>query len=222
MFGQIARRYDWINTVLSGGVHHHWKRVLVRQAQVQPGENILDCATGTGDLALSFARYYPKAGRIIGTDFCAPMLEIARQRASEAGSKVIFEEADVQRLPYPTESFEVATISFGIRNVQDPACGIAELWRILRPGGRLLVLEFGQPRLRIWNAIYRFYSQKILPILGGWLSGCADAYVYLEKSSTAFPCDQRFLKLVQDAAPFRSSRVVRFFGGVTYLYLLHK
>ncbi len=128
---------------------------------------VLDCATGTGDLALAFRR---TGAEVVGTDFCAPMLGPAREKARAAGLDVTFEVADAMALPYPDASFDVASISFGIRNVDDPVKCLREMARVVKPGGQVLVLEFGQPR-GLWGALYRFYSRVVMPAVGGLLTG---------------------------------------------------
>ena len=211
MFAAIARRYDRANTVLSAGVHHLWRRKAVRAAEVKPGDAVLDCATGTGDLAIAFRN---AGARVTGTDFVPEMLELARTKASD----VTFEVADVTRLPYAGASFEVSSISFGIRNVGDPRKGIAEMARVVRSGGRVIVLEFGQPRSPLFGALYDWYSRVILPRLGGALTGDREAYRYLQTSSGRFPCGDDFAQLMRESAEFRSVTWTPLTFGIAYLY----
>jgi len=147
MFASISARYDRANTVLSGGIHHLWRRNAVRRSGAQGGDAVLDCATGTGDLAIAFKKAVGPSGRVVGTDFVPEMLQYAREKAKD----IAFEVADVTRLPYPDGSFDVASISFGIRNVNEPRRGIAEMARVVGSGGRVIVLEFGQPRSRLFG-----------------------------------------------------------------------
>ncbi|HSN68991.1 MAG TPA: ubiquinone/menaquinone biosynthesis methyltransferase, partial [Thermoanaerobaculia bacterium] len=176
MFGSIAHRYDRANTVLSGGVHHVWRRRLVRWSGARAGERVLDCATGTGDLAIAFARAVGPSGSVVGTDFSAEMLAPAPAKAERARVIVRFEQADVTALPYPDSSFDVASIAFGIRNVADRVAGLREMARVVRPGGRVMVLEFGQPSAPGFRPLYNLYSRKVLPIIGGVLTGNRRAY----------------------------------------------
>jgi demethylmenaquinone methyltransferase/2-methoxy-6-polyprenyl-1,4-benzoquinol methylase len=211
MFASISTRYDRANTILSGGVHHLWRRRAVRMAKVKPGDRVLDCATGTGDLAIAFH----KAGaKVIGTDFVPEMLELARAKTRE----IEFEVADVTRLPYADATFDVASISFGIRNVKEPGKGITEMARVVKPGGRVLVLEFGQPRNRFFSAIYDVYTRRVLPKLGGLVTGKKDAYEYLQKSAGRFPCGDDFVRIMREAADFESIDYVPLTFGVAYLY----
>ena len=214
MFAAIARRYDRTNTVLSAGVHHLWRRKAVRAAAVRLGDQVLDCATGTGDLAIAFRKAVGDTGRVIGTDFVPEMLDFARTKSSE----VTFEVADVTRLPYEDAEFDVASISFGIRNVGEPRKGIAEMARVVRSGGRVIVLEFGQPQSRLFGALYEWYARHILPRLGGALTGDRDAYSYLQKSAGRFPCGEDFVALMNESAQFSSVTFTPITFGIAYLY----
>jgi demethylmenaquinone methyltransferase/2-methoxy-6-polyprenyl-1,4-benzoquinol methylase len=214
MFAAISRRYDRANTVISGGVHHLWRRTAVRRAGVQPGDRVLDCATGTGDLAIAFRKAVGDSGRVVGTDFVPEMLDLARVKAPN----VEWEVADVTKLPFETGSFDVASISFGIRNVGDPRKGIAEMARAVRSGGRVIVLEFGQPRSRAFGAVYHFYSHHVLPRLGGAVTGEEAAYRYLQTSSGRFPCGDDFVALMREAADFATIDFRPLTFGIAYLY----
>ncbi len=214
MFAAISTRYDRANTVLSAGVHHLWRRRAVRRAGAREGDQVLDCATGTGDLAIAFAKKVGPTGRVIGTDFVPEMLTLARAKSHE----VTFEVADVTRLPYEDDTFDIASISFGIRNVGDPRKGIAEMARVVRPGGRVIVLEFGQPQGRVFGALYDVYARRILPRLGGAVTGDAEAYEYLQKSAGRFPCGEDFVALMRESADFATVDYTTLTFGVAYLY----
>ena len=222
MFGSIAAKYDLINSVLSLGIHHYWKKRLIDQSEAKTGDSILDCATGTGDLAFLFESKLKKTGKVIGTDFCEPMLKVAQEKARQKGSLVQFETADVLNLPYLDSQFAVASISFGIRNVKNPRQALTELGRVVKSGGRVLVLEFGQPRSRLLGPLYRFYATRILPKVGGWISGQPKAYSYLESSSARFPSGQEFLELAKSTHHFSKVRMIPFFTGIAYLYVLER
>ena len=214
MFASISTRYDRTNTVLSGGIHHLWRRKAVAAADIQPGDRVLDCATGTGDLAIAFRKAVGPSGRVVGTDFVPEMLEVARTKSAE----VEFEVADVTRLPYPDGTFDVSSISFGIRNVNDPRKGIAELARVVRPGGRVIVLEFGQPRARAFAALYNFYNRHVLPRVGGVLTGDRAAYTYLQTSAGRFPSGEAFVQLMHESARFSSIECIPLTFGIAWLY----
>jgi len=214
MFASISRRYDRANTVLSGGVHHLWRRKAVRRAGVNTGDRVLDCATGTGDLAIAFRKAVGDSGRVVGTDFVPEMLELARAKAKN----IEWEVADVTHLPFDDATFDVASISFGIRNVNDPRKGIAEMARAVRSGGRVIVLEFGQPSSRAFGALYDWYSRKVLPRLGGAVTGDRAAYNYLQTSSERFPCGDAFATLMRESADFASVDYVPLTFGIAYLY----
>jgi demethylmenaquinone methyltransferase/2-methoxy-6-polyprenyl-1,4-benzoquinol methylase len=214
MFASISTRYDRANTVLSGGVHHLWRRKAVRGAGAKEGDRVLDCATGTGDLAIAFRKAVGASGSVVGTDFVPEMLTLARAKAPD----ITFEAADVTKLPFDDASFDIASISFGIRNVNDPKKGIAEMARVVRPGGRVIVLEFGQPRSRLFGAFYDFYRRRVLPRLGGMVTGEQDAYEYLERSAGRFPCGDEFVALMGEAARFTSIESIPLTFGIAYLY----
>jgi demethylmenaquinone methyltransferase/2-methoxy-6-polyprenyl-1,4-benzoquinol methylase len=214
MFASISTRYDRANTVLSGGVHHLWRKKAVHWSQAKPGDHVLDCATGTGDLAIAFRKVVGAGGRVVGTDFVPEMLSVAREKAPD----ITFEVADVTQLPYDDASFEVASISFGIRNVNDPRKGLAEMARTLRSGGRLIVLEFGQPSSRLFGALYAFYRRRVMPKLGGIVTGEQGAYEYLESSAGRFPCGEDFVALMRSAGDFSSVEFKTLTFGIAYMY----
>ena len=218
MFGSIAHRYDRANTVLSGGIHHLWRRKLVRWSGASSGERVLDCATGTGDLAIAFARAVGSTGEVVGTDFSAEMLAPAPGKAARAGVGIRFEQADVTALPYPDSSFDIASIAFGIRNVADRVAGLREMARVVRPGGRVMVLEFGQPSAPVFRPLYNLYSRKILPMIGGVVTGNRRAYDYLDKSAGTFPCGDAFVAIMQETGAFESIEWRAYTGGIAYAY----
>lgn len=219
MFASIARNYDRANQVLSFGLHHRWRRAAVRWSLAKEGDRVLDCATGTGDLALEFRRAVGDRGDVVGTDFCEEMLAFAPEKAARAGLPVRFETADVLALPYADRAFDVASIAFGIRNVDDPARGIREMARVVRPGGRVVVLEFGQPGGALFGPLYRFYSHRVLPVVGGWLSGDRDAYEYLDRSSSHFPAGDAFATLMRGTGAFDEIAAHSLTGGVAFVYV---
>ena len=218
MFSSIATRYDVTNEVLSLGIHRLWRRAAVRYSGAKEGDRVLDCATGTGDLALAFKRKVGTSGHVVGTDFCAEMLQSAPAKAAEVGLVVDFQVADAMALPFPEASFEVASIAFGIRNVDDPVKCLKEMARVVRPGGRVVVLEFGQPT-GMFGALFRFYSKTIMPAVGGLLTGNRAAYEYLPRTAAAFPAGEQFLGLMDQAGAYRERVAHPMTFGTSYVYV---
>lgn len=218
MFASIAPGYDRTNSVLSFGIHHLWRRAAVKESRVGPGMKVLDCATGTGDLALSFARAVQPGGRVLGTDFCAEMLEPAPEKAARAGLQIDFQVADAMALPFEADRFDVATISFGIRNVDDPVKCLSEMARVVKPGGRVVVLEFGQPT-GLFGLLFRLYSRVVMPAVGGLLTGNREAYEYLPRTSAAFPAAERFLDLMDRSGAFASREARPLTFGTAWIYV---
>lgn len=213
MFGSIAGRYDRANTVMSAGVHHLWRRKAVRWSGAKEGDAVLDCATGTGDLAIAFKKA-AGGGRVVGTDFTPEMIALARQKSGD----ITFDVADVTALPFDDDTFDIASIAFGIRNVGDPVRGLAEMARVVRPGGRVIVLEFGQPSNRLTSTLYDTYRRHFLPRLGGAVTGERGAYEYLESSAARFPCGEEFVAMMKRAAGFSSIDMKPLTFGIAYLY----
>lgn len=218
MFAQIAPRYDAANDVLSLGMHRFWRTQAVKRSQARPGEKVLDCATGTGDLAIAFKRAVGTAGQVRGTDFCADMLKFAPDKAAGEGMEITFEVADAMALPYPAASFDITSIAFGIRNVDDPKTSLKELARVLRPGGRAVILEFGQPT-GLYGALFRFYSRFVMPWVGGMLTGNRAAYEYLPQTSAAFPSGQRFVSMMEETKAFRAIEAYPLLFGTAWIYV---
>lgn len=182
MFARIARRYDLLNHLLSAGIDRRWRAQLVRSLGDLRGRVLVDSCCGTGDLALALDR---AGARVVGVDFTPEMLARARQKG--AGRAARFVAGDALRLPFGDACADAAAIAFGIRNVADRARGVRELMRVVRPGGTVILLEFSLPRGGLSRALYRFYFTRILPRLGGWISGDADAYRYLPDTVLAWP-----------------------------------
>lgn len=190
MFGRIAARYDLANRLLSGGIDKWWRFRLVRAVQRAKPRRILDLATGSGDVAFALYQHIDSANEIVGMDFCQPMLDQAvRKLASQppkAARALRFQQGDGLALPLPDESFDAVTISFGLRNMADRPRSLAEMRRVLRPGGRMFVLEFSQPH-RGLKPLYLFYLRRILPAFAGIITGDRNAYEYLNETIEQFP-----------------------------------
>ena len=191
-FSSIAERYVTANHILSMGTDIMWRARVVQMVAEWKPQNLLDIATGTGDLALALKRAFPEM-EVLGTDFCRPMLDVAVRRGL---TNVL--EADAMSLPLPDAGFDAATVAFGLRNMADDEKALREWWRVLRPGGHLLVLDFSMPE-NILAAPYRLYLRHVLPRIAGWLTGNSGAYDYLGDSIEAFPRGQAFCELLTRA-----------------------
>ena len=216
MFDRIARVYDVMNTVMTAGLHRRWRERAADLARVGPGDRAIDVATGTGDLALALARRVGPGGEVVGCDFSEPMLDLARGKPAPPGSSVRFECADALELPYPDASFDAATVGFGARNFADLDRGLRELARVVRPGGRVVVLEITVPRRRPLRSFFRVWFDRIVPALGR-LAGDPTAYTYLPSSVRRFPtAEQLAARLV--AAGLTDVRYVLTAGGIIALH----
>jgi demethylmenaquinone methyltransferase / 2-methoxy-6-polyprenyl-1,4-benzoquinol methylase len=184
LFAAIARRYDLINDLQSFGLHRFWKRHLSRLAQAGRGQRVLDLCCGTGDVALEFVR---RGAVVIGLDFSAPMLAVARRRALATECAAHWIRGDALHLPFPDAQFDVVAVSYGLRNLASVGQGLREMLRVARPGGRLLILDFGKPRHALLRAAYFAYLRHWAPMLGRWLCGDAAAYGYILESLRQYP-----------------------------------
>lgn len=222
-FHTIADRYDLLNHLLSGGIHLLWKQAAVRAAGLKSGDTAVDVCCGTADMLVRMARVVGAGGRAVGVDFAPGMLTLAAKRLSRsahprAASLVC---GDAEMLPMRDASLDAATFAFGLRNVPRPELALREAHRVLRSGGRLVVLEFGRPRGRALRALYDLYSRAIIPRLGGWLSGRPDAYRYLHDSIRQWP-DADSLSAQLRQAGFSDVRYRFFSGGIAVLHVAVK
>ncbi len=200
MFDAIAPTYDHLNSVLSGPLHHGWRRAATKQAALQKGDTVLDVCTGTGDFAIELARAVGQAGHVDATDFSAPMLRLGEKKARDKNhANIVWQIADTQSLPFADDMFDAVTVGFGIRNVADIPRGIAEMARVAKSGGRVVILEFNQPTNPVFAALYRWYSFTILPFLGGFVSGRKAAYEYLPQSVAAFHTREEISEMMRRA-----------------------
>jgi demethylmenaquinone methyltransferase / 2-methoxy-6-polyprenyl-1,4-benzoquinol methylase len=219
MFSQIAPRYDLLNQILSAGVDRKWRAAAVKVALENHPKHVLDLATGTGDIALLIKRLAP--GTVVtGGDFTPAMLDLAREKAAKAGLEIGFVEADALALPFSDSHFDAVTISFGFRNFIDYPTALSELYRVLKPGGRLCILEFPPPPKTPLGTLYRFYFNQVLPLIGGLISGKPSAYRYLPSSVQRFPEPQALAGLMQDTG-FQTTYQI-FTAGIAALHVGNK
>jgi demethylmenaquinone methyltransferase/2-methoxy-6-polyprenyl-1,4-benzoquinol methylase len=195
MFDRIAGLYDRMNTVMTAGLHHHWRRRAADLARVQLGERVLDVATGTGDLAFELAGRVGASGQVVGSDFSDRMLALAREKALRLGLPVRFEAGNALALPYEDDSFDAATVGFGARNFSDLPRGLEEMARVVRPGGRVVVLEITTPTRPPLSHVLELWFEAIVPALGR-LAGDRQAYSYLPKSVRRFPAPPALAELM--------------------------
>jgi len=220
VFDSVASRYDIMNDAMSGGLHRLWKRFTLAKTGLRPGQQALDVAAGSGDLAAGLARRVGSSGRVVVTDINAAMLDEGRTRLLNAGiaGNVDYVLADAEALPFAAQSFHCVTIGFGLRNVTDKQRALESLFGVLKPGGRLLVLEFSQPHLGPLAPLYELYSFKVLPRLGEWLAGDAASYRYLAESIRRHP-DQETLKDMMQSAGFERCEYFNLTAGIVALHL---
>jgi demethylmenaquinone methyltransferase / 2-methoxy-6-polyprenyl-1,4-benzoquinol methylase len=219
MFDAIAPRYDLLNHVLSAGMDRRWRDRAVDELQLAGGARVLDLCTGTADLAIATVTRVPGSS-VVGVDFAGEMLRLANRKLGERrlASSVRLIRGDATRLPIASGSCDAATIGFGIRNVAEPERALAELARVVTPGGRLAILEFGFPRIPGIRTLYKLYFQQVLPRIGGAVSRHGDAYSYLPQSVGAFPSPEAFAAMMSRAG-FGRVRAVPLTLGIVYLFV---
>lgn len=212
LFATIAPRYDLINDLQSFGLHRYWKRRLIHLAEVKPGHLALDLCCGTGDVAFALEN----AGAIVtGCDFSGPMLEVACRRRREE-SQIIFAQGDALHLPFPNESFDLVTISYGLRNLADFRVGLVEMLRVLKPGGKLLILDFGKPDFAPWRAAYFTYLKLFVPIFGRAFCGNSATHAYILESLKKYPAQKGIAAILRELQ-CEDVQIENLLGGVMSL-----
>jgi len=198
MFAEIAPRYDFVNRMLSGGIDIWWRRITVKRAPPPTTGAILDVCTGTGDLALAYAVKAGPSVRVVGSDFCKPMLDRGIEKSATRNVPVEWLEADAMKLPFPDNSFDLVTVAFGLRNIAETDTGLIEMCRVCKPGGRLAILEFSLPENVIIRKSYLWYFRNVLPRIGNAIAqNHADAYSYLNQSVEEFPSGDSLVQLIK-------------------------
>jgi demethylmenaquinone methyltransferase/2-methoxy-6-polyprenyl-1,4-benzoquinol methylase len=222
MFDAIAPRYDLLNHLLSAGLDRRWRDAAVASLELRDGSQVLDLCTGTADLALATVRRTPSAS-VIGVDFAGEMLRLGRVkvRAASLESRIRLVRGDAASIPVGTGSCDAATIAFGIRNVAEPQRALTEIARVLRPGARIAILEFGQPRIPGIRTLYAWYFRYLLPLVGRTISKHDSAYSYLPASVGAFPPPAEFAKILA-ATGFSQVRAVSLTFGIVYLFIAER
>lgn len=219
VFDSVANNYDVMNDAMSFGVHRLWKRFAVEQTGARQGQNILDLAGGTGDLAERMSRMVGASGQIVVADINSSMLERGRERLLDKGisGNVRFVQANAEQLPFPDHYFDCITIAFGLRNVTDKQAALDSMYRVLKPGGRLLVLEFSQPVVPGLKHVYDLYSFKLLPLMGRLIAGDEKSYRYLAESIRMHP-GQEDLKAMLEQSGFEDCDYHNLSGGIVALH----
>ncbi|MGC3872748.1 bifunctional demethylmenaquinone methyltransferase/2-methoxy-6-polyprenyl-1,4-benzoquinol methylase UbiE [Halomonas sp. GXIMD04776] len=219
VFHSVAARYDVMNDLMSLGIHRLWKRVTLERAGVRRGHQVLDIAGGTGDLTLKFSRLVGPNGRVVLADINQSMLKVGRDKLLDngVGDNVEYVQANAECLPFPDNSFDCITIAFGLRNVTDKDAALRSMTRVLKPGGRLLILEFSKPPNALLSKVYDNYSFTVLPKMGEWVANDAESYRYLAESIRMHP-DQDTLKAMMQAAGLERVEYTNMTGGIVALH----
>jgi len=220
VFHSVANKYDIMNDLMSMGLHRIWKQFTIANANVLPGQKVLDIAGGTGDLALAFAKKVGKTGEVWLSDINSSMLQVGRDRLVDRGIIMPCVQIDAEQIPFPKNYFDLVTVSFGLRNMTHKEIALQEMYRVTKPGGKSMVLEFSQP-IDMLKPIYDIYSFKVLPWLGQKIAGDAKSYQYLAESIRMHP-DQETLRKMMLEAGFDNVEVHRLSGGIVALHIGYK
>lgn len=219
VFHSVAGNYDLMNDVMSFGIHRLWKRFTIEKSGVRSGQRVLDLAGGTGDLARKFSRLVGPTGSVVLADINSSMLNVGRDRLTDLGvvGNINYAQVNAECLPFEDNSFDCITIAFGLRNVTDKDAALASMYRVLKPGGRLLVLEFSKPVIPALSKVYDAYSFSLLPKMGKWIANDEESYRYLAESIRMHP-DQQTLKGMMEQVGFDRCEVFNLTGGIVALH----
>ncbi|MAD76447.1 MAG: bifunctional demethylmenaquinone methyltransferase/2-methoxy-6-polyprenyl-1,4-benzoquinol methylase UbiE [Rheinheimera sp.] len=219
VFHSVAAKYDMMNDVMSLGIHRLWKRFTLDCSGVRPGQHVLDLAGGTGDIAALFSRRVGANGKVVLADINESMLNVGRDKLRDLGliNNIEFVQANAEALPFADNSFDIISIGFGLRNVTDKAAALKSMFRVLKPGGRLLVLEFSKPEQQWLSKVYDMYSFKLLPVMGQLIANDKESYQYLAESIRMHP-DQETLKTMMAEAGFSEVSYHNLTGGIVALH----
>ena len=223
MFDEISPKYDFLNQLLSFGLHHHWRRRLIEFLPQKEEITLLDVATGTADVVLTLCQHNSHIISAAGIDLADKMLSIGRKKIMQNGlhTRVKLQHGDANKIPFNGNSFDVTTIAFGIRNVEDPTKALSEMARVLRPTGKALILEFSLPKNPVLRSLHLFYLRNIVPLVGGAISGNVQAYRYLNQTIEFFPYGEKFCQIMRQAG-FKNAQAHELLLGVATIYVGEK
>jgi len=218
MFSKISKDYDKMNDVLSFKMHNGWKKRLVELSGVKKNDDVLDCASGTGDLAILFKQVVGEKGEVIATDFCDDMLKYAQPKAEKLKLKIKSELADVMNLQFDDNAFDVSSISYGIRNVDNTVIALKEMARVIKPGGSIAILETGQPPIYL-RPMYYMVTRWVMPLMGRLLAKEKSAYKYLAETASKYPYGKEFIGIMKSTGEFENCKAYPQFFGASYIYI---
>ncbi|MCX7929813.1 MAG: ubiquinone/menaquinone biosynthesis methyltransferase [Chlorobi bacterium] len=219
MFARIAPRYDVANTLMTAGMHHRWRRRAVQESGATTGMYILDCASGTGDFAIEFLRVVGSSGYVVATDVCQPMLEVLRHKVGNHYPNLRIEYADMQSLPYADATFDVTSCGYGVRNADNPQAALAEMARVTKPGGRVVIVETGIPSSVLLRMLYTMHTRIVVPLIGSVIAGDRAAYQYLPRTAAQFPYGEQFVTMMKETGSLEEIRYIPLLGGVSFIYV---
>ena len=218
MFSEISGNYDKMNDLFTFKMHNNWKKKLVSYTAASPGNKILDCASGTGDLAIIFKEVVGPKGEVYATDFCYDMLKYVEPKAVNLKMDIKVELADAMNLQYEDNTFDVTSISYGIRNVDDTVTALKEMARVTKPAGRIAILETGQPSKAL-KPFYNLVTKFVLPVMGKLIAGNKSAYTYLSETAEAYPYGKQFLEIMESTGMLKNCKAYPQFFGASYIYI---